>query len=236
MKIKLTKKLINPIIIEGFPGFGLVGTIATEYLISHLQTELVGKIWFESQVPSLAIHQGKIIHPIELHYNKKYNLLIVHTLNIQGEEWKVADIILDIAKVTKSREIISLEGVGSPMQKPTDSSRIFYYTNKPLLEKKLTKTNTEKLNEGIIMGVTSALLMKSEVPVSAIFAETATGLPDSKAAAEVIKVLDQYLGLKIDVGPLMETAQKVEEKIKELISKSQGAHKERKEKFINYVG
>ncbi|MBW2989975.1 PAC2 family protein, partial [Candidatus Woesearchaeota archaeon] len=42
MQIKLWKKPKNPIIIEGFPGFGLVGTIASEFLIDHLKTELIG--------------------------------------------------------------------------------------------------------------------------------------------------------------------------------------------------
>ena len=45
MKIELSKKPKNCTLIEGFPGFGLVGTIATEYLLEHLQTEKIGKIF-----------------------------------------------------------------------------------------------------------------------------------------------------------------------------------------------
>ena len=47
MEIKLYKKPKSPLIIEGFPGFGLVGTIATEFLLEHLQTEQIVKISFE---------------------------------------------------------------------------------------------------------------------------------------------------------------------------------------------
>ena len=36
MKIELSTKPKSPTIIGGFPGFGLVGMIATEYLINHL--------------------------------------------------------------------------------------------------------------------------------------------------------------------------------------------------------
>ena len=39
MELKLDKKPKNPIIIEGFPGFGFVGTIATEFLIDHLNAK-----------------------------------------------------------------------------------------------------------------------------------------------------------------------------------------------------
>ena len=37
MRIILKKKPKNPVLIEGFPGFGLVGTITTEYLINELK-------------------------------------------------------------------------------------------------------------------------------------------------------------------------------------------------------
>ena len=42
MEIKLTKKPQNPTLIEGFPGFGLIGTITTEFLIEHLKAEKIG--------------------------------------------------------------------------------------------------------------------------------------------------------------------------------------------------
>ena len=42
MEIKISKNIKNPIIISGFPGFGLVGSIATEFLIEHLKTEKDG--------------------------------------------------------------------------------------------------------------------------------------------------------------------------------------------------
>jgi len=47
MRIKLEKKPKEVIVIEGFPGFGLIGTIATEYLVQHLKCEFIGKYWFE---------------------------------------------------------------------------------------------------------------------------------------------------------------------------------------------
>jgi len=45
--VKLTKKIKNPIVIEGFPGFGLVGTIVTEFLLDHLKCEEVGVHYFD---------------------------------------------------------------------------------------------------------------------------------------------------------------------------------------------
>jgi len=236
MELNLKKRPKNPIIIEGFPGFGLVGTISTEYLINHLNTELIGTCCFEELPATIAIHGEKIIYPLEVHYCKEKNLIIVHSIGASmGLEWKISEAIEKLAIDLKAKEIISIEGVGSPMQLTT--SRVFFYTNTPSNKKVLIKTGALPLREGIVMGVTSALLMKSNQKLSAIFAETHTKLPDSKAAAEVIKILDSYLGLNVDYKPLLKSAKDMEEKLRGIIKQSKDAVNSPKSKdMMNYVG
>ena len=45
------------------------------------------------------------------------------------------------------------------------------------------------------MGITSALMVtaKDNIPLTCLFAEAQTNMPDSKAAAKVIETLDKYL-------------------------------------------
>ena len=236
MKIKLIKKPKKPVIIEGFPGFGLVGTIACEFLIDHLNTELIGKVLLEEEPAMVAIHKGKIIEPLSISYNKKYNLVIIHSLTVKpGLEWKISDIIIAIAKELNTKEIISLESVSSPdiIGKP----KTFYYSNDKKKEKIFKSFGLNPLKEGIIMGVSSALLLKvDKIPMSCIFAETHTTLPDSKAAAEIIKVLDKYLNLKVDYKPLLETAKQFEDKLKELLQQGKTSIENREKKALSYVG
>jgi len=74
--------------------------------------------------------------------------------------------------------------------------------------------------------------------VSCVFAETHSSLPDSKAAAKVIEVLDKYLGLKVDYRPLLKKAEEFETKVKDLVAKSKDAvvkNKEHKD-ALNYLG
>ena len=106
MKLQLTKKVKNPTIIQGFPGFGLVGTIATEYLVEHLNCELIGRYWFDELPATIAIHAGKIVDPIGIFYNKKFNIVIIHAiLTTNNIEWKIAELIEDLAKQTSAKEI-----------------------------------------------------------------------------------------------------------------------------------
>lgn len=235
ISLQLNKKPLNPIIVNGFPGFGMVGTIAAEFLIEHLKTEKIGKIVFDDAPALVAIHQGKVIEPFGVFYNQKYNLVVIHALTApQNSEWKFADIIIEVAKQLKAKEIIGIEGVGSSSDK--DASKVFYHTNTPAKEKDFKKMGLEQLGEGIIMGITSALLIKSDMPISCIFAETHSNLPDSKAAAKIIETLDAYLDLEVDFKPLLAMAEKFEEKLKNIMQQSKIASEERDKKTMSYVG
>ncbi len=44
MEYEITVKPKSPIILEGFPGYGLVGTIVTEFLIKHLNLLKKGEL------------------------------------------------------------------------------------------------------------------------------------------------------------------------------------------------
>jgi len=100
MEIKLFKKPKNPILIEGFPGFGLVGTIASEFLIDHLKTELIGKIVFNEMPAMVAIHENKVVEPLGIFYNKKHNIILLHAITPStGFEWNVAETIGKLAKM-----------------------------------------------------------------------------------------------------------------------------------------
>lgn len=230
MQIELYKKPRGVTIIEGFPGFGLVSTIATEFLVDHTSAELIGKVRMEEAPPVVAVHKGSVVEPIGIFYSKKYNLVILYALvPVTGYEWKIADIIEDLAKQLGAKEVIGLEGIGSTSGK----NNVYYLTDKDM---KFKKTGMEKLNEGIVMGVTGALLLKKKLSVSCIFAETAMGLPDSRAAAKMIEVLDNYLKLKVDYKPLIKKAEEFEEKIKGLVNKGKIAVQEKDKKELNYFG
>ncbi len=235
MNIKLTKKPKGVTIIEGFPGFGLVGTIATEFLIDHLETKFIGNIWLEDLLPIATIHQSKIIEPLGIHYNKKYNIVLIHGITAaKNMEWKIAKAIIEIAKMLDAKMIISLEGIGSPGQKTSD---VYYYSTDPKLKSDMDKHGLKLLKEGIIVGVTGALLLKrTHLPMSCIFAETASNLPDSRAAAKVIEALDKIFGFNVDPKPLLKQAKEFEDKLKTLLKGAQQMEKEQEIKKLSYLG
>ncbi len=231
--IELKEKPKSPIIIEGFPGFGFVSTIATEFLIKHLDAKRIGQIYTTKLTPMVAIKDSEIIDPLEIYYDKKHNIVILRALsNISGAEWEIADIIMNLSEKLKAKEIISIEGVASDK---VGKSKVYYFTN--LKKGKFEKIDIESFKNGVVVGVTGVLLLKNKkIPLSCVFVEADPGLPDSRAAGEAIKVLDSYLGLKVDYEPLFKAAEKFEEKLKELMSSVKKATEKKQQKDTSYLG
>jgi len=234
MEIKLTIKPKSPIIIEGFPGLGLIGTISTEYLIKHLKAKPIGKISSKDIMPMIAIHDGKVVQPLEVYYVKSKNLVIVHVLtDIRGLEWEISEALLELYQMLKATEIISLEGI---MGQGAES-KAYYFSNESKRSKKFEKVNAKPLKEGIVMGVTAALLMKEhKMNTTGIFVETKSKLPDSRSAAKIIELLDQYLNLKVDYKPLEKAAAEFENKLKGYVEGMKQAAKKTDKKAVDYLG
>jgi len=236
MKIVLKEKPKKPIIIEGFPGFGLVGTISTEYLINELKARPIGAIHSEDLPPMLAIHDNKVVQPIGIYYDEKNNLVIIHVMtNVKGVEWEIGELVVELAKQLDAKEVLAIEGVGTPS--PSETIDAYQYSNNDAGKKKFTAFKLPPLKEGIILGVTATLVLQGDdVPISCIFIETHSSLPDSKAAAKAIEVIDKYLNLKIAYEPLVKQAEKFEEKVKGIMEKGAVATDEQKKKTLSYVG
>lgn len=216
MKFVLTKKPKNATIIQGFPSIGLVSTIVTKFLTDHLDVEEIGHIESSHIIPLTAIHKSRVINPITIFYNKKYNLVIIQSITeVSGHEWDIADTIFEIARQVSAKEIIVVEGIPSQQE----VIKTFYCSTNPKL-----KIATNPLTEGIIMGVTAAMLLKDgKVPVTCLFAETHSQLPDSDAAAKVMELLIKHANIKVDYKPLLEAAKRFETNLKMYMEKTRQA-------------
>lgn len=200
MEIKLKFKPKSPVIIEGFPGLGLIGTIVTEYLIKHLDAKPIGYLSSKQIPPMVAIHDSKVIQPLEIFFAKKKNIVILHALtDVRGLEWELSETLQLLYKILKAKEIVSVEGILGQ----TPEMNMYYYSQNVNALKKFSKVKATPLKEGIVAGVTAALLLKNnEINMSGLFVETHSKLPDSKASAKIIEMLDGYLVLGVDYKPL----------------------------------
>ncbi len=228
MRIDLKQKPHNPTIIIGFPGVGLIGPIVTEFLIDHLKTEQIGTFVYTELPPTAAIHKGKLVYPMSVHYSTQHNTIILYTiLNMKKVEWTVANAISDMAKELQAKEIICIDGANVVNE---EDAQIYVFGNEKILA-----AGAKPLEESVVTGMSGALLL-TQPNVNCIFATTHSEMPDSKAAADVVKFLDKYMNLEVDYKPLLEQAQQFEDKLKGLLNENKKISAEQDRKNLEYLG
>ncbi|MEM4555065.1 MAG: PAC2 family protein [Candidatus Anstonellaceae archaeon] len=223
-------KLKNPVLVEGFPGLGLVGTIAASYLIEKLKMEPLGYITSEQFPPLAAIHNRQPLYPARMYFSKKHNMIVFvseFVIPIAAVS-ELAEAIYEFARKNKISKIISLGGI--PIKGEQDE--VYAIASLPSLIPQLEKIPSVKMiKEGATTGVTGMLLAKGAVekyPVISLLAESHEGYMDPKAAAMVLDVLRVLLGFELETKTLEDEAKAIDNKVKEALSKVKSVHSEYK--------
>lgn len=224
VKIILDKKvnIENYILIEGFPGIGLVGTIAAGYIIEKRKMEVIGHIVSDKFPPMVTIHQGKPFYPARIYMDKKTKFcvllseFVVPTITVNS----LADEILKFAKQNKIKQIISLAGMTSAKEKE-EEAKIFGIVSNTEMENYLKKKNVTFIKEGVTTGVSGVLIAKcatENFPAATLLVASKYGYPDPRAAALLIEQLDRIVGLRVDTKDLLAEAGKIEERVRKLLT------------------
>ncbi len=233
VKIIETKKisLKNPIIVEGFPGIGLVGTVSASYLVEKLKMEQIGYVTSRAFPPLAAVHNYLPMHPARVYASKQKNIIVILSEFVipMMKVRNLAEVIFDYAKEKKAREIISLGGITIKGEQDT----VYAIASTPELAKKLGKIkNVSVIKEGATTGVAGVLLAIGagiKYPVSSLLAEAHTEFMDPKGAAMVIEALNSMIGLKVDTSELETEANTIQDKMKDMIGKAKVVREQYKE-------
>ena len=209
-------------LVEGFPGMGLVGTIATKFLSEKLQLQEVGFVDSSIFVPIVRVHEGLPVHPTRIYTDKKNKLVLLVSEQIVPQVFtdRLGKAIADWIQRKKIKRVISLSGIRA-MPEKDGTEKIYGIASDNDSKKILKDYDIEIIKEGITSGVTA--LMMLEFKDRAIEAFSLLGnvhiAADYQAAAAVIEKLNEMLGLSIDVKPLQKEAKETEKALVEHLQK-----------------
>ncbi|HUH79026.1 MAG TPA: proteasome assembly chaperone family protein [Methanoregula sp.] len=195
-------------ILMGFPGSGLVGTIALQYMVDQLEFDLIGTMTSKYFPPLAMMNKGVINEPVRL-YQKDHIAAIVADIPIHPMIcYEITNGMLDWLEPYNPKEILTIAGI---------------ITNEP--EKRVfgVATTAEALQRiadltlvlpiGSISGIASSLLTECKIrgiPAYGLLGETVNA-PDPRASAATIAVLNKMYDLNLDVQPLIEQAVEIEQ-------------------------
>jgi len=205
--------LRNYVLIEGFPGMGLVGTIAAKYLIEKLHMKKLGYIHSDIFVPLIRVRDGKPVYPSRIFFGKEKKLVVIISEQVipNNNINDFAEKIVDWIKQKKFRRVISLNGIQSADKPET----VYGIASNDKSIGLLQQSKVEIVKEGITTGISAAMLLELKTyGIEAISLLAPIKLPaDYKAAAVLIKKLNDVLGLNIDIVPLMKEAKTAEDEL-----------------------
>jgi len=205
-------------LIEGFPGMGLVGTIAVKYLSEKLQCREAGYIESEFFVPIIRVHNGMPVHPSRIYVSSKYKLVLLVSEQIVPQMFtdRLSNAIADWIQKKKIKRIISLSGIRALPAKDGKET-VYGIASDEGSKKMLGKYNIEVIKEGITSGITA--LMMLEFKDRSLEAFSLLGnvqiAADYKASASLIEKLNEMFAFEIDTGPLKKEAKATEKALLE---------------------
>ncbi len=219
-------KAKNPTVIIGFPGTGLVGSVAASQLVDVLGMDFVGYITSASFAPLAAIHNYKPLPPARIHYSQKYNLVVILSeMSIPiNSSMELAEKLFVFSKELNASSIISLGGISL---KEEQNAVYVVASDQKMMKSVISKKLAKPIREGATTGVTGILLSKGvleKFPVLSILAEASQDYLDPNAASNALKVLSGVLGVEISTNQLEKDAKELET-IKEAMIKSKTPRK-----------
>jgi uncharacterized protein (TIGR00162 family) len=222
------------ILVCGLPGIAYVGKLTSEYLIQELPTELIGELHSPHFPAYVLINKDGVVELMrnELHYCKTdtpETPLFLFTGNTQAAspegQFLIAEEVLDTAMKLGVKTVYSVAAFLS--DRTFDEPKVYATATDTALLDELTAHGVVPMDEGSISGTNGLIfgLAKTKgLDGICLLGETrgyrtSTGhyLVDVKAVRAVLTVLTAILSLKVNLTPLDEQAEKMEELITKMV-------------------
>ena len=238
MKTTVIKELINvelnnPILVEGFPGLGMVGSIATKYLLKQLKAKKLAVLYsphFPYHVLVDKKGSARLLRG-ELYLWKNEtgeNDFIFLTGDSQAQtiegQFEVANSILDFAEKKNVETIITIGGYRNEVE---GTPKVVAVSTNPVLLENALKAKALSSEAGTPIVGTAGLLLGlakfRKLDAVCLLGETRGYLPDPRTAKSVIEVLQGLLGISVDLKGLEAEI----ERSKEILGRMQDIEKRR---------
>ncbi len=135
------------VLIAGFPGPGLVGSISTSYIIDKLNMHQIACVESQYISPGVIFIDGKLRHPFRLYANEAGNVCVLvceAPLMINGIH-SVLETVMDWAIKNTIQEVLVLDG--TPMQGIPRSDRHTTILQSSEMEKNVTDNHNNNNNK-----------------------------------------------------------------------------------------
>jgi uncharacterized protein len=225
------KDVLGAMVIVAFPTVGLISSIVSNFIVTNMKLELIAGIISDDFYPAAIITDGIPTPPVRIfagdHVCGPKNecdqlVVITSELPIRTAAFSpLADKIIEWCRQKNCKIITTIEGINSQETLEEDLV-VFHAVSNKNAASQLGDLPSKPFDTGMVSGLSGLLLYKGNLQdysVTCFLAEAHAEYPDSRAAAEVLKVLDKMVPqIKMDPGPLLKEAEEIEERVKKSLA------------------
>jgi uncharacterized protein len=207
----------------GFTGPGLVGNIAVTHLINRLDMDIIAHVESRYLPPAVVFIDGLLRHPFRIYANDSTDLCaIICEIPLRSEgAYPIAHALLDWIEAQQISEIIVLEGIpirGIPRTRQT------FCAAEPQILKNCQEHGVNIIQKGVIQGLAGSILnecLTRQITGITFMTPAIAYVPDPAGAAVIIDTLNTLYNMHIDTQSLLEKADDIKRKLKEVAQRAQ---------------
>jgi uncharacterized protein len=233
----MNSKLTYPVLLAGFSGPGMIGSICSNYIIEQLHMHQISYADSKFILPAVIYISGNLRHPFRIYANDIGNVCVmvckVPIMNLGV--YSVLNTVVKWAKNIGVKEIIVLEGVSVGVGDQdnvlkSNRSAMILSDNADTEDNKFLQplnnegnVNTESYKRAFITGISGGLLaacLSNGIACRGLVIPSSVNIPDPEGAAILLESVNR-LGnesIKINVEPLRKWATNLKKELEEMSS------------------
>ncbi|MFB6071688.1 MAG: proteasome assembly chaperone family protein [Halobacterium sp.] len=233
VRIKTEFEMDSPTLVEGLPGVGLVGKIATDHLVEKFDMDYVASVDCES-LPRVAVYdEGSrdVLAPVRIYADETRDLLALQS-DVPVSRANGTDFSDCVTGWLADRGVTPLYLSGLPVQDqdPADVPDVFAVTTGDA-DSLLADTDVAAPPErGVVGGPTGALINRAsenDLDAVGLVVESDPQFPDPAASKQLIDhAIEPILDVDVDTEDLVERAEEIREQKEKLAQRMQEAGEE----------
>lgn len=210
-------------LVVGLPDAGLVGAISTAHMVRALGLEAVAYVESELLPPVIVVHQSKVYDPMRVFGRQGLMVLSSEVPVHPSLVYPLGKSVIEWAAREGVKGVITITGIAVPNRLEIETPEVYGIAGTSELYDVLVKANVKSFEEGFVVGPAAVMMregMKRGLPTMTLLAQCFLEYPDPGAAAQALAALNKILEINVDVKPLLEEAEMIRVRTRELMRRT----------------
>ena len=217
------------VLLFSLPDAGLVSVISASHIVSTLGLEEVGDVEFPELAHIAVVREGLPRSPLRIYAGRSLVAVFTDVAISPAAQVMLASAVVDYARLRGVDYVVSLSGIPSPNRLDLEELKTYYVSSNRRMAEVAEKGGAVTLKQGVLVGAYAVLIRESVrkgFNSLLLLTECFMEFPDPEAAARGLQVFSRITNINIDTKKLLEEAELIKVKTRELMRQTTGVMKQ----------